>query len=144
MSISFCISWIWIATSIGLPRGLSWSRIRLHCKRTGFDSWVGKIPCRRNRLHTWVFLGFPGGLAGKESYCNEGDLGSIPGLERSAGEGNSYPLQYSGLENSLYSPWGHKELDTTEQLSFSSISLFMLYLNRNEVLLLFLLMSLFN
>ena len=51
-----------------------------------------------------------------------GDLGSIPGLGRSPGEGNSYPLQYSGLENSmdLYSPWGHKESDTTEQLSLSS------------------------
>ena len=50
---------------------------------------------------TPVFLGFPGGLAGKESACNEGDLGSIPGLGRSPGEETSYPLQYSGLENSL-------------------------------------------
>ena len=49
---------------------------------------------------TPVFLGFPGGSAGEESACNGGDLGSIPGLERSPGEGNSYPLQYSGLENS--------------------------------------------
>ena len=48
-----------------------------------------------------VFLGFPGGSAGKESDCNAGDLGSIPGLRRSPGEGNSYPLQYSGLENSM-------------------------------------------
>ena len=45
--------------------------------------------------------GFPGGSAGKESACNAGDLGSIPGLVRSLGEGNSYPLQYSGLENSM-------------------------------------------
>ena len=44
--------------------------------------------------------GFPGGSAGKESACNVGDLGSIPGLERSPREGNGYPLQYSGLENS--------------------------------------------
>ena len=43
---------------------------------------------------------FPGGSAGKESACNEGDLGSIPGLGRSRGEGNGYPLQRSGLENS--------------------------------------------
>ena len=43
---------------------------------------------------------FPCGSAGKESTCNEGDLGSIPGLERSPGEGKGYPLQYSGLENS--------------------------------------------
>ena len=53
-----------------------------------------------------------------------GDSGSIPGWQRSPGEGNSYPLQYSGLENphgqrSLagYSPWGHKESDTTEGLT---------------------------
>ena len=46
-------------------------------------------------------LGFPGGSAGKESACNAGDLGLISGLGRSPGEGNSYPLQYSGLENSM-------------------------------------------
>ena len=46
-------------------------------------------------------LGFPCGSAGKESTCNAGDLGLIPGLGRSAGEGNGYPLQYSGLENSM-------------------------------------------
>ena len=46
------------------------------------------------------FLGFPGGSAGKEAPCNVGDLGSIPGSGRSPGEGNGYPLQYSGLENS--------------------------------------------
>ena len=44
--------------------------------------------------------GFPGGSAGKESACNARDLGSIPALGRSPGEGNGYPLQYSGLENS--------------------------------------------
>ena len=41
------------------------------------------------------------GSAGKESTCNVRDLGSIPGLGRSPGEGNSYPLQYSGMENSM-------------------------------------------
>ena len=45
-----------------------------------------------------VFLGFPGGSVGKESTHNAGDLGSIPGLGRSPGEGKGYPLQYSGLE----------------------------------------------
>ena len=44
-------------------------------------------------------LGFPGGSADKESACSAGDLGSIPGLGRSPGERNSYPLQYPGLEN---------------------------------------------
>ena len=47
------------------------------------------------------YKGFPGDSAGKESTCNEGDLGSIPGLGRSPGEGKGYPLQYSGLENSM-------------------------------------------
>ena len=47
------------------------------------------------------FLGFPGGSAGKESACNVGDLGSIPGLGRAPGEGNGYPLQSSGLENPM-------------------------------------------
>ena len=46
------------------------------------------------------FCGFPCGSAGKESTCNVGDLGWIPGLGRSPGEGKGYPLQYSGLENS--------------------------------------------
>ena len=45
-------------------------------------------------------MGFPGGSEGKASACNAGDLGSIPGLGRSPGEGNGNPLQYSCLENS--------------------------------------------
>ena len=63
--------------------------------------------------------GFPGGSDDKASARNEGDLGSIPKLGRSPGEGNVNPLQYSCLENpqgqrSLmgYSPWGHKEYTT--------------------------------
>ena len=67
-----------------------------------------------------VFLlgGFCGGSEVKASPCNAGDLALIPGLGRSSGEGKCYPLQYSDLENSMdYSPWGHKELDTTERLS---------------------------
>ena len=46
-----------------------------------------------------ILMGFPGGSDGKEFACNAGDLGSIPGLGRSPGEGNGYPLQYSSLEN---------------------------------------------
>ena len=49
----------------------------------------------------YLCMGFPGGSVGKESACNAGDLGSIPGLGRSPGEGNGYPCQYSGLENSM-------------------------------------------
>ena len=47
-----------------------------------------------------IFL-FPCGSAGKESACNAGDLGLIPGLGRSLGEGKGYPLQYFGLDNSM-------------------------------------------
>ena len=43
----------------------------------------------------------PGGSAGNESACNVGDLGLLPGLGRSPGEGNGYPFQYSGIENSM-------------------------------------------
>ena len=66
------------------------------------SSRVGKICLRRERLPTPVFLGFPCGSAGKESTRNAGDLGSIPGLGRSPGEGSIYPHQHSGLENSMH------------------------------------------
>ena len=58
---------------------------------------------------------FLGGSEGKESSCNAGDQGSIPGSGRSPGEGKDYPLQYSGLENSIDCiVMGSKESDTTE------------------------------
>ena len=88
-----------------------------------FDSWVGKSqdPLEKDSLPTPVFLGFPHGSDGKESACYVGDLGSIPGLGRSPGEGHGNPLQDSCLESphgqrSLagYSPWGRAESDTTE------------------------------
>ena len=96
-------------------------------QETWFDFWAGRIPRRRDRLPTPVFLGFPDGSAGKESACKVGYLGSIPGLGRSPGEGNGYPLQYSGLENSMDrgvwwatgESWGRKELDTVERLSIA-------------------------
>ena len=61
--------------------------------------------------------GFPGGSDGKESACNVGYLGLIPGLAISPGEGKGYPLQYSGQENSMDYPRGQKQSDTTEWLS---------------------------
>ena len=73
----------------------------LQCRRPQSHSWTGKIPWRKNRLPTPVFLSFPSGSDGKESTCNAGDLGSTPGLGRSPGEGYGYPLQYSGLANSM-------------------------------------------
>ena len=63
----------------------------------------------------FIKRGLPHRSTSKESACNAGDPGSIPGLGRSPGEGKGYSLQSSGLENSMhYSPWGHKELDTAE------------------------------
>ena len=70
----------WAAVS-----GVTQSRTRL--KRLGSSSSI--------------LLGFPAASAGKESACNVGDLGSIPGLGRSPGKGKGYPLQYSGQENSM-------------------------------------------
>ena len=75
-------------------------------------------PLEKESLPTPVFLGFPCGSAGKESACNAGDLGSVPGLGRTPGEGKVYPLQYSGLENSM--DWGCKESNMTEWLSLST------------------------
>ena len=75
-------------------------------------------------------MDFPGGSEGKESACNAGDPGLIPGSGRSPGGGHGNPFQYACLENphgqrslSDYSPWGHKELDTTEQLSTAPLIL---------------------
>ena len=62
-------------------------------------------------------LGFPCGLAGKEFTCNARDLCSILGLGRSLKEPT--PVFWAGEFHGLYSPWGHKELDMTEQLSLS-------------------------
>ena len=62
---------------------------------------VGKIRWGRDRLPTPVLLDFPCGSASKESVCNARNSGLISGLGRSPGEGKGYPLQYSGLENSM-------------------------------------------
>ena len=77
---------------------------------------------------------FPGGSDGKESTSNGGDLGSVPGLGRSSGEGHGNPFQYSCLENPYgqrslegYSPWGCKESDTTERLSTAPPPVILIY-----------------
>ena len=64
-----------------------------------YSGLENSMDCRRDRLSIPVFVGFPCGSAGKESACSVGDLGWIPGMGRSPGEGKGYPLQYSGLEN---------------------------------------------
>ena len=73
-----------------------------------------------------IKLGFPGGSAGKESTCNAGDPGLIPGSGRTPGGGHGNPFQYSCLENPHrqrglmgYSSQGRKESDTTEGLTLN-------------------------
>ena len=87
---------------------------------TWFNSWVRKIPWKRDRLPPPAFLGFPGGLDGKESACNVGDPGSIPGLGRSSGEWEWIPTPvfrpgefHRQRSLAVCSPWGLKESDTT-------------------------------
>ena len=91
-------------------------------------------------LHPFI-MGFPGGLDGKESACNAGDLGSIPVSGRFPGEGNGNSLQYSCLENPMdRGAWratvhGVAESDRTEQLTFTHSSvdghLFLIFLSAN-------------
>ena len=109
------LEWVAISSS----RGSSWPR-----------DWTASL----SLLHWQVDVlrklvhpeGFPVCSDSKESTWNAGDLGSIPGLGSSPGEGNGNPLQYSCLASLMdkgawqgltHSPWGHEELDTTEQLT---------------------------
>ena len=96
---------------------------------------VGKSGGKKRRWQCYLAMStcrkqaFPGGSDCKESACNVGDPDSIPGSERSPGEGNGNPLQYSYLENPMdrerslagYSPWSHKESDTTERLTLTAV-----------------------
>ena len=86
---------------LGFPNSSVGKKYTCNAGDPWFDSWFGKICWRRDRLPTLVFLGFSCGSAGKKSTCNVGDLGSIPGLGRCPREGKGYPLQHSGLKNSM-------------------------------------------
>ena len=88
-----------------------------------------------DRLPTPVFLGFPCGLAGKESARNAEDLGLIPGLGRSPGEGNGYPLQDSGLEDSMDCIVREvsKKSVTTDRLSLHSLYINYLLISLSRV-----------
>ena len=84
-----------------------------------FNKLIASSICPSSQLFL-IYRGFPGCSAGKEFACNAGDLGLITGLGRSSGEGNGYPLQYSGLKNSMdFIVLGVAESDTTEQFSLS-------------------------
>ena len=86
---------VWRATVHGVAKSLAWL--------SNWTDWT----CPKI---------FPSSSAGKESTYNAGDLGSTPGLGRSPGEGNSYPLQYSGLENSM-DCIGHRVAKSQTRLS---------------------------
>ena len=92
--------WTWSSTNLGFPH-ISVGKDQPAMQETPvwFLGW--EIRWRRARLPTSVFLGFAFGSAGKEFACHEGDFGLIPGLGRSPRERKGYPLQYSGLENSM-------------------------------------------
>ena len=79
---------------------LCWQRIHLQCRRFDPVRFLGwEDPLEKGKAtQLTVLLHFPCGSTGKESACNAGDLGSIPGLGRSQEEGKGYPLQYSGME----------------------------------------------
>ena len=83
---------------MGFPSSSAGKESACDAGNPSFNSWISKIHRRRDRLPTPVFLCFPGGSVGKESTCSAGDLGSIPGLGRSAGEVVGYTLQYPGLD----------------------------------------------
>ena len=87
-----------------------------------FNSCVGKFPWRRDRLHTPIFLGFPGGLDGKESACNVGDLGCKDPLEEGMATHSSilaWRSPWTEEPGGLQSMGGHKE--STKQLHILSI-----------------------
>ena len=84
--------------------------------RPWFDSRVWKIHWKRDRLPTPVFLGFPGGSAGRVC-LQPGRPVFSPWVGKIPWRRERLPTQYSGLENSMDCPWGCKESDTTEQLS---------------------------
>ena len=98
------LEWVAFLFSRESSQPRDWTQVsRITCRF--FTSWA----TREDWFFTSLFFlniqffihGFPCGSAGKESACNVGDLGLIPGLGRFPGEGKGYPLQYSGLENSM-------------------------------------------
>ena len=92
------------ATGVGAPRAVRLALALLHFPLGFLYSVIKEPPTGTSGVYFssgFTADGFPCSSVGKESACHAGDLGSIPGLERSPGEGNGNPLQYSGLENPM-------------------------------------------
>ena len=98
---SFVFQWhmhrIYSFYFLGDIKFLRWVALHVHTLSLGFSQPFWDFLC----CGVFIGRGFPGGSASKKSACNAGDLGLIPGLRESPGEGNGYPFQYSGLENSM-------------------------------------------
>ena len=94
----------------------------MQCRRPRFDSWVGKICWRRDRLPTPVFLGFPGGSAGKESTCNVGDWVQSLGWEDPLEKGKATHSSITGEFHGLYSTWVAKSRTHLSSFHLSLIS----------------------
>ena len=95
-------------------------KTHLQCRRPWLNFWVTKILWRKNGLPTPVFLGFPGGSAGKESPVMQETWVWFLGWEDPLRRERLPPqVFWPGEFFRLYSPWGHKEWDTTERLSYS-------------------------
>ena len=94
-------------------------RIHLQCQKPWFDSWVGKLPWRRDRLPTPVFLGFPDGSDGKEPICHAAALGWEDPLEEGMGTHSSIPAWRIPMDRGAWQAAAHgvTELDMTERLS---------------------------
>ena len=98
----WCVPW-WAS---GFPGSSAGKRIHLQCRRPRFNSWEWEDLLEKGWATHSSFLGFPGGSAGKESACNAGDLGSIPGLGQTwvgniPSRRERLPFQSSGLDNSV-------------------------------------------
>ena len=112
LSMSYCLSWgTLLSSSTPCPPTNAYELCRKQSKVTfsgkfslptnHYSPSLYIIVWRKDRLPTPVFLGFPHGSDGKESACNAGDLGLIPGWGRSPGGGHGNPLQYFCLENPM-------------------------------------------
>ena len=96
------LDWVAISSCRGASRSRDQTLISFgFCTRRGILYQQSHLGSPIHNIYRETDKSFPGGSAGEESACNAGDLGSIPRLGRSPGEGNSYPRQYSGLENSM-------------------------------------------